>query len=64
MGQSLDGHSFSICFELCHCNSVHGNFILEAKQWSGSGGELNWKVYYLFVINLFFDHFICAQNIS
>jgi hypothetical protein len=38
--------------------------LLEARQWSGSRGELNWKVYYLFVSNLFFDNFICAHSIS
>jgi hypothetical protein len=25
-GQSMDGHSFSLCFTLCLCNSFHGYF--------------------------------------
>jgi hypothetical protein len=32
VGQSLDGHSFSICSELCLCNSFHGYFLPPSKK--------------------------------
>ena len=32
VGQSLDGHSFSLCSELCLCNSFHGCFVPSSKK--------------------------------
>jgi hypothetical protein len=32
MGQSLDDHSFSLCSELCLCNSFHGYFVPHSKK--------------------------------
>jgi hypothetical protein len=32
VGQSLDGHSFSICSKLCLCNSFHGYFVPPSKK--------------------------------
>jgi hypothetical protein len=32
VGQSLDGHSFSLCFTLCLCNSFHGYFVPPSKK--------------------------------
>jgi hypothetical protein len=31
-GESLDGHSFSLCSELCFCNSIHGYFVPHSKK--------------------------------
>jgi membrane-bound acyltransferase YfiQ involved in biofilm formation len=30
--QSLDGHSFSLCFTLCLCNSFHEYFVPHSKK--------------------------------
>ena len=32
VGQFLDGHSFSLCSELCLCNSSHGYFVPPSKK--------------------------------
>jgi hypothetical protein len=32
VGQSLDGHSFSLCFTLGLCNSSHGYFVPPSKK--------------------------------
>ena len=32
VGQYLDGHSFSLCSELCLCNSFHGYFVPHSKK--------------------------------
>ena len=32
VGQFLDGHSFSLCSELCLCNSFHGYFVAPSKK--------------------------------
>jgi hypothetical protein len=32
VGQSLGGHSFSLCSELCLCNSFHGYFVPPSKK--------------------------------
>jgi hypothetical protein len=32
VGQSLDGHSFSLCFTLCLCKSFHGCFVPPSKK--------------------------------
>jgi hypothetical protein len=32
VGQSLDGHSFSHCSELCLCNFFHGYFVPPPKK--------------------------------
>jgi hypothetical protein len=29
--QSIDGHSFSLCSQLCLCNSFHGYFVSPSK---------------------------------
>jgi len=34
VGQSLDGHAFSLCSELCLCNSFHGYFVPPSKKCS------------------------------
>ena len=31
-GQFLDGLSFSLCSELCLCNSFHGHFVPPSKK--------------------------------
>jgi hypothetical protein len=31
-GQSLDGHSFSLCFTFCLCISFHGYFVPPSKK--------------------------------
>ena len=32
VGQSLDGHSFSLCSELCLCNSIHEYIVPPSKK--------------------------------
>ena len=32
VGQSLDGHFFSLCSTLCLCNSFHGYFVPPSKK--------------------------------
>jgi hypothetical protein len=32
VGQSLDGHFFSLCSTLCLCNSFHGHFVHPSKK--------------------------------
>jgi hypothetical protein len=32
VGQSLDGHSLSLCSELCLCNSFHRYFVPPSKK--------------------------------
>jgi hypothetical protein len=32
VGQSLNGHAFSLCSELCLCNSFHGYFVPLSKK--------------------------------
>jgi hypothetical protein len=32
VGQSLDGHSFSLCSTLCFCNSLHEYFVPSSKK--------------------------------
>jgi hypothetical protein len=32
VGQFLDGHAFSLCSELCLCNSFHGYFVPPSKK--------------------------------
>jgi hypothetical protein len=32
VGKSLDGHAFSLCSELCLCNSFHGYFVPRSEK--------------------------------
>jgi len=50
VGQSLDGHFFSLCSELCLCNSFHGYFVPPFKK--------DWSIYILVFLLLEF-HVFC-----
>ena len=54
--QSLDGHSFSLCFTLCLCNSFHGYFVPPSKK----GKSVHTLVFVLLEFHVFCKFYLVS----